>query len=78
MRKIKRINKKLIPEAEVTRAAIEKDLDFKSKDAIDLIAVYENLVNEELTIDNINSLLSLYNTGNNFGFIFLLTSMCSN
>jgi hypothetical protein len=29
-------------------------------EVIDLIAIYEDILNDDLTIDNINSLLSLY------------------
>lgn len=56
----KQYKKKLILDTEVTKAAIEKDIDGKSKEVIDLIAIYEDILNDDLTIDNINSLIALY------------------
>jgi len=50
----------MILDTEVTKAALMKDIDFKSKEVIDLIAIYEDIINDDLTIDNINGLLSLY------------------
>ncbi|CAI2363962.1 unnamed protein product [Moneuplotes crassus] len=52
--------KKMILEKDVSKAGFLENIDFKSRECLDLIAIYEDLVNTELTIENINSLTSLY------------------
>mmetsp|Transcript_36300 Transcript_36300/g.35900 ORF Transcript_36300/g.35900 Transcript_36300/m.35900 type:complete len:284 (-) Transcript_36300:15-866(-) len=50
----------MILENEVTKAGFLKNMDFRSHEIVDLIAIYEEAVNSQLTIENINALTSLY------------------
>ena len=55
----KEYKKKMIAENEVTKEALQ-NANFENQETLDLIAVYEDILNNDLTIDNVNGLLSLY------------------
>ena len=55
----KEYKKKMIQENEVTKAALA-NLNFESQETLDLIAVYEDMMNYDFCLQTINGLISLY------------------